>query len=107
MSNIIYLKIDVTLIDKAKLFAGKKANKEGKMPQYLDCVCIPKRSDFGDTHMIVQSVSKEERLAGKKGSILGNAKEQGAKGEESAPVESNPRRKPTLPPQEDDTDLPF
>jgi len=77
-------KIDVTKIDKTKLFNGKP-NKEGKCAMYLDIALIEtKRSDFGDwrddnTHMIVQSISKEERAAGKKGNILGNAQDRQAR----------------------------
>jgi hypothetical protein len=62
-------KIDVTKIDKAKLFEGKNGAK------YLDVCLIDTPNDkYGNSHMIVQSVSKEEREAGVKGAILGNAK---------------------------------
>lgn len=62
-------KIDCTKIDKTKLFKGK----EGAM--YLDIVLIDTpNSKYGHTHMIVQQVTKEEREAGKKGNVLGNAK---------------------------------
>ena len=77
MSNFITAKIDVTLIEKSRLFHGKKPNRAGKMPQYLDIILIPsENSAFGDSHMIVQSVTKEEREAGTRGGILGNAKEK-------------------------------
>lgn len=60
-------KIDVTKIDKAKLFKGAKGT-------YLDVVLIETpTSEYGD-YMICQGVSKEEREAGVKGAILGNAK---------------------------------
>lgn len=73
MSDLISIKIDVTKILKEKLFPGKSGAK------YLDAVLIPSaNSQYGDSHMIVQSVSKEERLAGKKGPIIGNAKIIGA-----------------------------
>lgn len=69
MSDIIRIKIDVTKIDKARLFQGKNG------AQYLDATLLPSRnSQYGDSHMIVQDVTKEERLAGTKGAILGNAK---------------------------------
>jgi hypothetical protein len=73
MSNIIRLKIDVTKIDKSRLFIAKSGAK------YLDATCIPSNGQYGDTHMIVEDVSKEEREAGKKGTIIGNAKEFGVK----------------------------
>lgn len=69
MSNIVRLKIDVTKIDKSRLFIAKSGAK------YLDATCIPSNGQFGDTHMIVEDVSKEERDAGKKGTIIGNATE--------------------------------
>lgn len=69
MANIIRLKIDVTKIDKQRLFKGQKG-------VYLDAALIPSRdSQYGDTHMIVQDVTKEEREQGIKGNILGNGRE--------------------------------
>jgi len=62
-------KIDVTKIDKARLFQGKNGAR------YLDVALIETpNNQYGDSHMIVQSVSKEEREAGVKGAILGNIK---------------------------------
>lgn len=62
----ILAKIDVTKIEKARLFRGAKGT-------YLDLVIIEKKSDYGD-FMICQSVTKEEREKGIKGPILGNGK---------------------------------
>jgi hypothetical protein len=70
--EIITAKIDVTKIEKERLFPGKNGAK------YLDVVLIPTANDrFGNSHMVVQAVSKEERQAGVKGPILGNAKSLG------------------------------
>lgn len=66
MSDIIYLKIDVTKINNEKLFKGAKGT-------YLDAILIPKKTQFGD-FMIVQSATKEERARGERGAILGNGK---------------------------------
>lgn len=64
---MISLSINVSLIDKNRLFGGKKG-------KYLDAVLIETpNSEYGD-YMVVESISKEERLEGKKGTILGNAK---------------------------------
>ena len=64
---MITLSIDVTKIDKSRLFVGKKGT-------YLDCVLIETpNSEYGD-YMVVESVTKEEREQGKKGTILGNGK---------------------------------
>ena len=68
MPDIIKLSINVTKIDKEKLYKGKKGT-------YLDAVLIPTpNNQYGNDYMIVQEVTKEEREAGKKGEILGNAK---------------------------------
>lgn len=64
---MITLKIDVTKISKDRLFIGKKGT-------YLDAVLIETpQSEYGD-YMIVESITKEEREAGHKGKVLGNAK---------------------------------
>jgi len=64
---MITLNINVSLINKDRLYEGKKG-------KYLDAVLIETpNSDFGD-YMIVESISKEEREAGGRGTILGNAK---------------------------------
>lgn len=60
-------KIDVTKIDKNRLFKGEKGT-------YLDIVLIPTpENQYGD-YMIVQSVTKEEKEKGVKGNILGSVK---------------------------------
>lgn len=66
---MITAKIDVTKIEKARLYKGEKGT-------YLDIVLIPTQDNsyYGNDYMIVQSVTKDEREAGIKGAILGNAK---------------------------------
>jgi len=60
-------KIDVSKIDKTRLYKGEKGN-------YLSITLIPTpNGQYGD-YMIVEEVTKQEREAGKKGTILGNAK---------------------------------
>lgn len=67
MAEIITLKIDVTKIDKARLFKGAKGT-------YLDLVLIPTPGgQYGD-YMIKQSVTKEERAQNVQLPILGNGK---------------------------------
>jgi len=70
---VITGKIDVTKIDKEKLFKGEKGT-------YLDiAIFVNDETDqYGNNGMIVQSVSKEEREAGVKGAILGNIKKTGS-----------------------------
>ena len=67
--KVISLKIDVSKIDKSKLFKGEKGT-------YLDAVVFlnDEKDQYGNNGMITQSVSKEEREKGGKGVILGNAK---------------------------------
>lgn len=65
----VSLKIDVTNIDKTKLYKGQKGT-------YLDAkVFIDLNSDqYGNNGMITQELSKADRDAGQQGAILGNCK---------------------------------
>jgi len=71
MSKIgVALKIDVSKIDKARLFKGQKGT-------YLDAtvfVDLGEADKYGNHGMITQDVTKEEKDAGQKGPILGNCK---------------------------------
>ena len=85
------IKIDVTKIDKKRLF---KSEKTGNI--YLDVIAIEtKNNEYGDTHMLVQSLSEDERKEGKKGNILGNMR----------PIEKEGGQKETA--QIANNDLPF
>ena len=88
MPNIITVKVDVALIDKARLFTGKVA-KDGHTPKYLDLVLIPRREvgQYGDTHLVKQSVSKEERDKNVELPIIGNATERGASAPKAPPAQ--------------------
>ncbi len=67
--QMIQLKIDVNKIDKTKLYNGKKGT-------YLDATLFlnDQVDQYGNHGFIVQSVSKEERESGVKGTVLGNVK---------------------------------
>jgi len=71
MSKVgVSLKIDVTKIDKARLFEGKKG-------KYLDAtvfIDLAFADEYGNNGMITQDVSKQEKESGERGAILGNAK---------------------------------
>lgn len=69
MATNISIKLDVTKIEKTKLYKGDKGT-------YLNATILMKdESDqYGNIGIIVQNVSKEEREAGVKGAILGNVK---------------------------------
>ena len=95
----VALKIDVSKIDKDRLFKGAKGT-------YLDAVAFidtEQESQYGDHGMITQSVSKEERDQGVKGPILGNGKiiwrEDGASA--SAPARQSAHS------DDMDSDIPF
>ena len=88
--SVIHCKIDVTKIAKDRLFKGAKGT-------YLDCTLVETPNNaHGNSHMIVQDVSKEERQAGVKGVILGNAKTFAPQSSGNQP----PRRQ--APPPDDD-----
>ena len=66
----VRLKINVSNIDKSKLFKGSKGT-------YLDAqvfIDLDELDQYGNSGMITQQVSKEDRVAGNKGAILGNCK---------------------------------
>lgn len=71
MSKIgVALRINVSKIDKARLFEGKKG-------KYLDAtvfINLSEKDQHGNSGMITQDVSKEERDNGVKGPILGDCK---------------------------------
>jgi hypothetical protein len=71
MSKIgVSLKIDVTKIDKSKLFKGAK----GTYCDLTAWIDIDTKDKYDNNGMIVQSVSEEEKKQGIKGAILGNSK---------------------------------
>ena len=95
-------KINVVKIDKSKLFEGKDGAK------YLDIVLIETPNDkFGNSHMICQSVSKEERQAGVRGAILGNAKTIGQSYAPTAKQQVSAKREANQDGQENTDDIPF
>ena len=89
MSEVIRLKIDVSKIDKSKLYKGAKGI-------YLDAVLFlnDEIDQYGNNGMIVQQVTKEEREQGVRGAILGN----------SSKVK---KRDPESLTDDEDDDLPF
>lgn len=71
MSRVgVSLRLDVTKIDKARLFRGQKGT-------YLDAtvfIDLDELDQYGNSGMITQDVTKEEKQNGTKGNILGNCK---------------------------------
>jgi hypothetical protein len=66
----VSLNIDVTKIDKAHIYEGKKG-KYLTMTAFID---IDEQDQYGNNGMITQKLSKEAQDAGQKGAILGNSK---------------------------------
>jgi hypothetical protein len=107
----IRLKIDVTKIEKARLFKGQKGT-------YLDATCfidINEEDQYGNHGFIAQDVTKEEREAGTKGPILGNVKVFYRDGLDGQQPPADPRQQanqgqPVATPggmMDDDSDIPF
>lgn len=69
MQKLISLNIDVSKIDSKRLYKGKKG-------QYLSATLFLKEEvdQYGNNGFIVESITKEEREKGHKGTIIGNAK---------------------------------
>jgi hypothetical protein len=92
---IIKLNIDVTKLDKKRFHKGAKGT-------YANLTVLLKDSpdQYGNDGMIVEDVSQEERQAGTKGAIVGNARIAGQKPKaQSAPAPSSAA--------DDDSDIPF
>jgi hypothetical protein len=67
--KLISVKIDVTKIDKTRLYRGEKGT-------YLNAVIFldDEADQYGNHGAICEQVTKEERQSGVKGTILGNVK---------------------------------
>lgn len=102
MSKVaVALKIDVTKIDKARLFKGAKGT-------YLDATIfldLGEADQYGNHGMITQSVSKEDKDAGIRGEILGNGKIVWR--DEDAPRQAPKQQSQQAAPPDFDDDLPF
>jgi hypothetical protein len=87
MQKLISLNIDVSKIDAKRLYKGKKG-------QYLSATLFLKEDvdQYGNNGFIVESITKEEREKGLKGTIIGNAKFMASGGPQK---------------QEEDNSLPF
>ena len=102
----VSLRIDVTKIDKARLYKGQKGT-------YLDAVAfidLEAEDQYGNSGMITQAVSKEEKAAGERGEILGNSKIIWRDEGQAPQARQAPRQQQSqqaAPPDFDDTDIPF
>jgi len=105
----VSLRIDVTKIDKARLYKGAKGT-------YLDAVAfidLEAEDQYGNSGMITQAVSKEEKAAGIRGEILGNGKivwrDEGEAPRQAPRQAQAPRQQAqqSAPPDFYDDDIPF
>jgi hypothetical protein len=97
---MIKLKIDVSKIDKARLFKGAKGT-------YLDLVVYEndQPDDYGNTFSVKQDCSKEDREAGVKMPYIGSGKTFGQPKPQAPPQRTTnkiPRAAPAA--QQDDSD---
>lgn len=90
------IRIDVTKIDKARLFKGQKGT-------YLNLVLFDKPDEHGNAGFVKQEVSKEERERGVEMPILGNWKEFR---KNTQPPKPQQRTKPD-PDLDGDSEVPF
>ena len=69
MQKLISLSIDVEKLDPKRLYKGKKG-------KYISATLFLKEEvdQYGNNGFIVESITKEEREKGLKGTIIGNAK---------------------------------
>lgn len=111
MSKIgVSLKIDVSKIDKNRLFSGQKGT-------YLDAtvfIDVDQLDQYGNSGMITQDVSKEEKQQGVKGNILGNCKvfwsdggSQPQQQQYNAPQQQQAQPQYNEPPMDFDDEIPF
>lgn len=89
---MIRVKIDVTKIDKTKLFKGAKGT-------YLDLTLFETPdSKYGDDYRVVQDLGKDARARGEKGAILGNGKIIGGIGSHPKPEQFRQQQPPASTP---------
>jgi hypothetical protein len=103
---MIKLKIDVTKIDKSRLFVGAKGT-------YLDLVVYEndRPDEYGNDFSVKQDCTKEDRDAGVKMPYIGNGKNIGQKRQQTQPARTTrniPRAQPQAQENLDDQDsIPF
>ena len=71
MGKIINIKVDVTKLDKSRFYKGEK----GTYANLTVAENMDGESQYGDTHYVFESQSKEEREAKTPKNFVGNGKE--------------------------------
>jgi hypothetical protein len=109
MSKIrVAVSIDVTKIDKARLYKGAK----GTYCNTSILINLDEEDQYGNCGFIAESVSKEERESGTQGTILGNAKIIWREDSEGQPQRQQPQphaqqRTQAAQAAHDEEDIPF
>ena len=102
----VSLKLDVTKMDKARFFTGAKGT-------YCDCtvfIDLDQLDQYGNSGMITQDVTKEEREQKVLGNILGNCKvfwSEGGQAPQQSKQEPNTAPGGPGPENDFDDDIPF
>ena len=92
MSKIgVSLKVNVSKIEKQRLFHGKNGNIYLDATVFID---LNELDQYGNSGMITQDVSKEEKLQNVKGNILGNCKVFWNDAGQQAPQQQAPQQQP-------------
>ena len=104
MASIISANIDLTKVDKSKIYEGKK----GKYYP-ITIVLNDELGQFGDSGYIQTEQTKEERDAKAPKSFLGNVKVVWSNGSNVAPAprDGEPQRQQSAPQSAPGPDLPF
>ena len=102
---MIKLKIDVTKIDKSRLYKGAKGT-------YLDLVVYENEQpdNYGNDYSVKQDCTKEDRDAGVKMPYIGNGKRIGQKAApQQAPQQTRniPRAQPAAQVEDDGDSIPW
>ena len=103
----ISIKIDVSKIDKSRLFKGEKGT-------YLDLttmIDLDEQDQYGNNGFIAQSTTEEERESGYKTPILGNTKvfwrDESSQQRTAPQQQSSQSSQPVQDPDKFDDDIPF
>jgi hypothetical protein len=100
--NLSIFKIDVTKIDKSRLYKGAKGT-------YLEVIVYEneKPDAFGYDFSMKQTCTKEEREAGLKMPYIGNGKKVGAKAAPQQTTRNIPRAQPAAQVEDDGDEIPW
>ncbi len=99
---MIKIKLDVTKIDKSRLYKGAKGT-------YLDLVVYENEQpdNYGNDYSVKQDCTKEDRNNGVKMPYIGNGKRIGAKAPPPQQTRNIPRAQPAAQVEDDGDEIPW